>query len=66
MKLWAKILLIILLTLVIIINLIFMPVGLPYAWIPIAIDVIIIGLFGGFAVWACVKVGADSERNDKK
>lgn len=66
MKLWVKILLIILLTLVIIINLIFMPVGLPYAWFPIAIDVIIVVLFGGFAVWACVKVGADSERNDKK
>ena len=66
MKLWAKVLLIILLTMIIILNLVFMPEGLPYAWIPIAIDIIIVIGFAIFSIWACVKVGADSERKDSK
>ena len=65
MKLWVKILLIFLCTLVLMINIIFMPIGLPLAWIPIILDAIIILSIMIFALWACVRVGSNSERRDK-
>lgn len=65
MKLWVKILLIFLCALVLIINMIFIPIGLPLAWIPIILDVIIVLSIIVFAFWACFKVGSNSERRDK-
>ena len=65
MKLWVKILLIFLCTLVLMINIIFIPIGLPLAWIPIILDAVIVLSIMIFAFWACFKVGSNSERRDK-
>lgn len=65
MKLWVKILLIFLCILVLMVNMIFIPIGLPLAWIPIILDAIIVLSIIVFAFWACFKVGSNSERRDK-
>jgi len=65
MKLWVKILLIFLCALVLIINMIFIPIGLPLAWIPIILDALIVLSIIVFAFWACFKVGSNSERRDR-